>query len=868
MGFSKYNFSKIEAKWRVKWRKTKIFSAKLDLPQENKTVPQKPFYNLMMFPYPSAEGLHVGNVYAFVGADIYGRYMRMKGFEVFEPIGLDGFGIHSENYAIKIGKHPADLSKITERRFYKQLEAIGNAYDWERILETYDPDYYRWTQWLFIQMFKNGLAYRGKAFVNWCPSCKTVLADEQVIGGNCERCGNQVQMRELEQWFFRITKYAERLLNNLSKLDWSQKVKNTQRNWIGKSDGAEIEFRVLNKNLTINVFTTRPDTLYGVTFLAIPPSSKLIPILTRGEQKNNVSEYLTKRQRISEHQKDSKGKSGVFTGSYAINPATGEQIPIWLADYVLEEYGLGAVMGVPACDKRDYEFAKKYSLPIKQVVAPIGRRYSDEPYTDFGEIVNSGSWTGLRMPQDKKKILDEIEKNGWGRRKVFYHLRDWLISRQRYWGPPIPMIFCQNCKKSGRSYFTEFGVKSEDFKKWDSAGWYPVSEADLPVRLPYIRNYRPTGSGVSPLASDKEWMRVKCPGCGQEAKRETDVSDTFLDSSWYFLRYLATERNDLPFPSEKFDQGGQIAQRQKNWLPVDMYIGGAEHAVLHLMYSRFITMALYDWAYLDFEEPFERFYAHGLLIKEGAKMSKSKGNVVIPDMYIKKFGADTLRSYLMFLGPFDQGGDFRDTGIEGMHKFIKRIWELVSNFKDLVLIEEEDTRQIILSQHRTVKEVSDDLQNLRFNTAISVLMEYVNLLRKKALTISSLGGIGRTPKKPNIRCAQWDEALRTLVLLIAPFMPFLAEELWVSVLGQRFSVHLASWPQYDSDLAKLEKVEIVIQIDGKVRGRLMVDDQVSQNETKIEEMARKEEKIGKWLAGKRIKKTVFVSGRLINFVTL
>lgn len=728
---SNYDHKLIEEKWQKKWLEEKTFSPDV------KTA-KKPFYNLMMFPYPSAEGLHVGNMYAFTGADVYGRFQRMNGYDVLEPIGLDGFGIHSENYAIKVGRHPKEHAKVSQENFYKQLHMIGNSFDWERTIETYDPNYYKWTQWLFIQMFKAGLAYKDKAMVNWCPQDKTVLSDEQVIDGKCERCNSEVTKREMDSWFFRITKYADRLLEGIETINWPEKIKIAQRNWIGKSEGREIKFD------DIEVFTTRPETINSATFIAV------------------------------------SGKNDKFTGKYVTNPATGEKIPVWEATYVLGDYGTGAIMGVPAYDDRDMIFARANKIDIVK-----------NEFTD--------------------KIL--------GEKKVNYHLRDWGISRQRYWGPPIPMINCKIC------------------------GWQPVPEKDLPVLLPDITDFKPQGDGTSPLHNAPEsWKIVKCPRCNNDAERELNVSDTFLDSSWYFLRYpsLNSEtKNKLPFDPEI----------TKKWLPVNTYIGGAEHAVLHLMYARFVTMFLKDQGYLDFDEPFPFLFGHGLIIKDGAKMSKSKGNVVNPDEYINKFGADTLRAYLMFLGPYDQGGDFRDSGIEGMNRFIGRVWRLFnSNDKSSLLRDSSKSSRsdlVVLNfLHQTVKGVTEDISKFKYNTAISKIMQLVNFL---------------SDSSPNI------ESLNILVRLLAPLAPHMAEELWTEVLKQPFSVHKQKWPEYDSQYLKVDQVTIVVQINGKVRSQLSITNlQFSKEE--VEALAKKDEKINKYLEGQTIKKVIFIPGKVINFV--
>ncbi|MBI2051646.1 leucine--tRNA ligase, partial [Candidatus Roizmanbacteria bacterium] len=745
-------------KWQGKWRKDGLFSLDTDRVK-------KPYYALMMFPYPSAEGLHVGNMYAFTGADIFARLMRMQGYDVLEPIGLDGFGIHSENYALKEGRHPADLSKQTEKRFYTQLMASGNAFDWRRTVETYKPNYYKWTQWLFLQMFKKGLAYRKLADVNWCPSCKTVLADEQVVGGKCERCLTMVIKKELEQWFFKITKYANRLLKNLEKLDWSERIKIAQENWIGKSEGLLIDFD------GIKVFTTRPDTTDGATFIVLSPEHELVKRLTTKEQKRKVTSYIEEAKKKSEQERIAEGreKTGVFTGSQVKNPVTKKKIPVWVADYVLYGYGTGAIMAVPDADERDKEFAKRFGLPIDK--------------TSF---------------KAKPK----------GERKVNYHLRDWLISRQRYWGPPIPIIYCRKC------------------------GTVPVPEKDLPVVLPYVKEFRPTGTGRSPLASIPSFVKAKCPKCGGLASRETDVSDTFLDSAWYFLRYPSTEFSDKPFD----------LKRTKKWLPVESYIGGAEHAVLHLLYSRFVTMVLNDMGYLDFDEPFTKFRAHGLLISEGAKMSKSKGNVVVPDEYIKEYGADTLRMYLMFLGPFDMGGDFRDEAIGGVYRFLDRVWTMSGRV--------DNKRQTELSKddlpwlNKTIKKVGRDVENLKFNTAIAFMMEWLNYLGKKEKVSH--------------------HEYKTFLLLLAPFAPHVTEELWEK-LGEKYSIHKQGWPACDRKTLVKEELNIPVQVNGRLRGVVIL----SANDISKDAVVRKalkQDSVKKHLADKKYK-TVYIEGRILNFVT-
>ncbi|MDD5098908.1 MAG: class I tRNA ligase family protein, partial [Candidatus Colwellbacteria bacterium] len=671
-----YNFKAVEKKWTAYWLKKKVYE-----PDIAKT--KKPFYNLMMFPYPSAEGLHVGNMYAFTGSDIFGRFTRMQGNDVLEPIGLDGFGIHSENYAMKKGVHPMRQAKVAEKNFYKQLHMIGNGFAWDHHLETYDPEYYKWTQWLFTQMFNAGLAYRKKAPVNWCPSCKTVLADEQVIAGRCERCDSEVSKKELEQWFFRITKYAPKLLKNLDKIDWSDKVKIAQRNWIGKSEGVLIPFEVDGPSLSVpvqtEVFTTRPDTIMGVTFVVVAPESEIIEKLKSAITNwKEVEEYVwkSKNKPEAERMAEDKEKTGVeLKGIKAINPANGMEVPVWVADYVLAGYGTGVVMGVPAYDARDLAFAQAF---------------------------------GLRVVQSPLVPRENIIKRIKGKTAVKYRLRDWLISRQRYWGPPIPLIYCRHCAEKINK------AKGKERQKYSlgelqNPGWFAVNEKNLPVVLPFVKEFRPTGTGDSPLSAVPSFYKTKCSNCGRDAKRETDVSDTFLDSSWYFLRY----------PSFNNRRNAFDKKTTKKWLPVDMYLGGAEHSVLHLLYSRFVTMALKDMGHIDFDEPFSKFRAHGLIIRDGTKMSKSKGNVVNPDDYIKRFGADALRMHLMFLGPLEDGGDFRDAGMVGVTRFLGRLWSFSTGriFKG---------KELSLWMNGTIKKITEDIPALKYNTAIAELMIALN----------------------------------------------------------------------------------------------------------------------------------------------
>jgi len=817
---------KIEEKWRKIWREKGTYEVDLK-------NPKKKFYNLMMFPYPSAEGLHVGNMYAFTGADFYGRYKAMKGFEVFEPIGLDGFGIHSENYAIKIGKHPIEQAKVSEKRFYEQLSRIGNRFNWDNRLETYDPEYYKWTQWLFIKMYENGLAYRKKSQVNWCPSCKTVLADEQVEAGLCERCKTETIKKETYQWFFKITEFSQRLLDNIDRIDWPDKIKISQRNWIGRKEGINITYKVkkkvrtvLTKVGTVTCFTTRPDTNFGATFVVVGPEHKLAQKLAKKNKK--IKEYVDKAMKKKEIDRIAEGtkKTGVDTGLIAINDLTGKEMPIYVTDFVLGNVGTGAVVGVPGHDKRDFEFAKTFGLEvIRVVVAKDGEKGEitklEEVQEDEGVMINSGFLDGMDIHKATIKMMDYMEKEGQGKRVVDYRLRDWCISRQRYWGPPIPMMECKKC------------------------GWVAEKEENLPVKLPMVKDYKPTGDGKSPLEkADDKWLYTSCSKCGGRAKRETDVSDTFLDSSWYFLRY----------PSIRSAHSGQAPFDKKitqNWLPVDAYIGGAEHAVLHLMYSRFVTMALKDWGYVDFEEPFPFLYGHGLIIKDGAKMSKSKGNIVNPDEYMDKFGVDALRMYLMFIGPYDQGGDFRDTGISGMSRFLNRVINLVNNFqkgstpsKGGQSLQKSKIESLQRLRHKTIKKVGKAMEGFKYNVGIAGLMEYVNGLEKM--------GAGR-------------EELKSLILMLAPMAPYMAEELWAR-LGGKFSVHSQSWPECDEELAKGEKVTVVVQVNGKLRGKLEMDREEAEDEEKIFKLAKKSQKVQNYIKGKKLVKEIYVRGRLVSLV--
>jgi leucyl-tRNA synthetase len=801
-----YDPQRVEAKWQEHWERERTNEPDLD-------HPRRPFYNLMMFPYPSAEGLHVGNMFAFTGADIYGRLKRLQGYDVFEPIGFDAFGIHSENYALSVGINPAELIPRNIATFRRQLRRFGGMFDWRHELSTTDPRYYKWTQWIFLQLFKAGLAFRKKAAVNWCPKDMSVVANEQVINGYCERHPDtRVEQRFLEQWFFNITRYAEPLLQNLEGLDWSESTRSLQRNWIGRSEGAALVFETPS-GTPITVFTTRPDTVFGATYLVLAPEHPLVDRLTADEQRRAVNAYRREVQArdIVSRKVVERTKTGVFLGSYARNPATGEAIPIWTADYVLMEYGTGAIMAVPAHDRRDFEFATQFGLPIREVVR------SAEPIpsvTEDGVLINSGEFDGLPCREAQRRIVAWLQTKGLASPQVQYRLHDWCISRQRYWGPPIPIIYCDQC------------------------GPVAVPERDLPVVLPLIQDFRPDASGVSPLARHKEWYFAKCPQCGAMGRRETDVSDTFLDSAWYFLRYPSTEFDDRPWDP----------QRTTTWLPVTTYIGGNEHAVLHLLYSRFITMVLKELGKVDFVEPFPKLRAHGLIIKDGAKMSKSRGNVVIPDAYIQEWGADTFRMYLMFLGPFQEGGDFRDEGITGIRRFLDKVWILAHQAALPAaggpgLPSGALPPAVARKLHQTIRKVTADTESLDYNTAIAAMMEYVNLLRDEGVT-----------SRP---------AIEPLLVMLAPYAPHLAEELW-AVLGQTGSIFSARWPAFDERLATAGDVEVVVQVNGKVRGRVTV--RRGASEAQVVELALRDESVRTFVDGQAIKKTIFVPDRLVNLV--
>ena len=809
----KYNPQEIERKWQQKWVTDHIYEVKED------SRGQK-FYALTMFPYTSGD-LHIGHWYAMAPSDVHARFKRMQGYNVLHPMGFDAFGLPAENAAISHGIHPHKWTMRNVENMRRQLRSMGAIYDWERETVTCLPEYYKWTQWFFLKFYHAGLAYRAKAPVNWCPRCQTVLANEQVLSeGFCERCGTTVTKKDLEQWFFRITEYAEDLLD-FSHLEWPERIKIMQKNWVGKSEGAEISFRLEHKVLgqkEIKVFTTRPDTIFGVTFFLLAPEHPLVSQLTAPEHRVEVDEYIAWCRRQTEYERVALGreKTGVFLGSYVVNPLSGEPVPIWITDYVLPTYGTGAVMAVPAHDERDLEFARKFELPVRTVIAPPGWAGDEliEAYTGSGTMVNSGEFSGLPNDQGYEAICALLEKKGWGKRTVIYRLRDWLISRQRYWGAPIPMVYCDKC------------------------GIVPVPEEDLPVLLPPDAEFKPTGE--SPLKYCQSFIITTCPKCSGPARRETDTMDTFMCSSWYFLRYTSPKTVDAPFD----------AARVKYWLPVDLYTGGAEHAVMHLFYARFFIKALRDMGLVDFDEPFIRLFNQGTIIYRGDKMSKSKGNVIAPDEYVVELGADAVRGYLMFIGPWELGGEWNDSGIVGISRWLNRVWNLVTTDYANRTVDLEAEKELIHITHRTIKKVTADLEKFRFNTMLASLMEFSNYLSKvKEREVAS--------------DSLWREAISYLLLLLAPTAPHLAEELW-TMTGHPYSIHNQAWPRYDEELAKEEEITLVIQVNGKLRDKVLVPASISEVEAK--ELALSRERVKAYINGKKLSNVIYVPRRVVNIV--
>jgi len=807
----KYNPVEIEKKWQAKWEADRLYAV-------NEDSPKPKWYALTMFPYTSGD-LHVGHWYAMAPSDVYARFKRFQGYNVLHPMGFDAFGLPAENAAIKHGIHPRQWTMHNIDNMRQQLKTMGAIYDWDREVITCDPDYYKWTQWFFIKLFEKGLAYYGTAPVNWCPKCRVVLANEQVAGGKCWRCDSEVTKRDLAQWLIRTTAYADELIIH-EGIDWPERINIMQDNWVGKSYGTEISFGLDIHGVAekeIRVFTTRADTIYGVTFMVLAPEHPLVNKITTPGQKKAVEEYVARARKFSDIERlaTDKEKDGVFTGAYALNRLTGEKVPIWIADYVLATYGFGAVMGVPAHDERDFAFAKKYGIDIKVVIAAPGWDGGElaNAYIEPGKMVNSMQFNGLDNEKGIDAIAAYLQQQGWGKKTVNYKIRDWVISRQRFWGAPIPMIHCPKCDIVA------------------------VPEKDLPVKLPDEAEF--TASGESPLKSDQNFIKVKCPKCGGDARRETDTLDGFMCSCWYFLRYC----------SPKYRQAAFNPAQEKYWMPVDIYTGGADHAVMHLLYSRFFIKAIRDMGIVDYGEPFKKLFNQGNILTGGQKMSKSKGGVN-PDDYVKSQGADTIRAYMMFIGPWEQGGEWFDTGMSGINRWLNRIWNLALDGYEPKTPDENAIKELKRFLHQTIRKVTDDMERLRFNTMIAALMELTNYLMKvrEAGTVSA---------------DNWREAIRALVVMLAPTAPHITEEIWQK-LGYVYSIHNAPWPQWDATLAKDEEITLVVQVNGKLRDRITVP--VSVTEAQARKLAQESDKVLPHTTGKQIVNVIYVPGKLVNIV--
>ena len=797
-----YNHKEIEQKWRKNWEINPV----------NVDDGKKPkYYCLDMFPYPSGSGLHVGHWRGYVISDVWSRYKMLNGYHLIHPMGWDAFGLPAENYAIKMGVHPRISTAENVKNIKRQINEISAIYDWDMEVNTTDPDFYKWTQWIFVKMFKEGLAYEKEMPINWCPSCKTGLANEEVVNGSCERCGSPVTKKNLKQWMLRITKYADRLLEDLDKLDWPEKVKKMQSDWIGRSYGAEVDFKIDGRDESITVYTTRPDTLHGATFMVLAPEHAMAKGLATPDRADEVNDYIYKTSmRSSVDRLQDKEKTGVFTGSYAINPLNGAKVPIWLSDYVLADYGTGAIMCVPAHDDRDFEFARKFDIPVIQVIAKDGKEIENmtEAYTEAsGTMINSGEWNGMESSVLKKEAPAMIEKRGFGRKTVNYKLRDWVFSRQRYWGEPIPIIHCEKC------------------------GCVPVPEEELPLLLPEVESYQPTGTGESPLADIDEWVNTTCPCCGAPAKRETNTMPQWAGSSWYFLRYV-DNKNDKELVSK---------EKASKLLPVDMYIGGVEHAVLHLLYSRFYTKFLHDIGVIDFDEPFKKLFNQGMIGKDGAKMSKSKGNVVSPDELVNDYGCDSLRLYELFVGPPELDSEWDDRGIDGVYRFLNRFWKLALDNVDGKVAPTDETIRL---RHKLVKDITTRLEGFNLNTVVSGFMEYNNKFYEIA---RKQGGIDR-------------DILETMTILLAPFTPHIASELWEQ-FGHKGSIFDEKWPEYDESKMVEDTIEIAVQVNGKTRGTASIAADASKDDA----IAAAKEAIADKLTGTIIKE-IYVPGRIVNIV--
>ncbi len=810
----RFDPQELDRKWQERWERDAIYSVR-----DDDTRPK--WYELTMYPYPSGDA-HIGHWYAMAPADAHARFRRMQGYNVLHPMGFDAFGLPAENAAIKRGIHPYTWTMDNISNMTRQLKSMGTIYDWERRIVTCQPNYYKWNQWLFLKLYEAGLAYKANAPVNWCPSCQTVLANEQVVNGRCERCDSPVIHRDLEQWFFRITNYADELLDFSGLLDWPDRIKTLQTNWIGRSQGVEVGFDISHMGLeqkVLSTFTTRIDTIYGVTFVVLAPEHPLVEQVTTPEQKEPVTLYVEAARRETEIERLStdREKSGVFTGAYAINQLNGDQVPIYVADYVLASYGTGMVMGVPAHDERDFAFAKRYNLPIPVVVAPPDWDGADleEAYIEKGTQVNSGTFDGMPNAQGMEGISDHIEQHGWGQRTISYRVRDWLISRQRYWGTPIPIIYCQHC------------------------GTVPVPEDELPVLLPEDAEFKPTGE--SPLNYNESFLSTYCPLCGADSRRETDTMDTFVDSSWYFLRYASPHFSDGPFDPDAM----------KLWNPVDQYTGGAEHAVMHLLYARFFTKALRDIGLLDFGEPFLRLYNQGHIIADRQKMSKSRGNVVTPDPYVESLGADVVRIYLMFLGPWSQGGEWSDNGLNGMSRWINRVWDMAQrDASGLTAGDAAASQDLARATHKTIRKVTEDMERFHFNTALASLMEFTNAMSDAW-------------ESENVDAGTWDRAVDSLLLLLAPTAPHVSEELWER-RGNAYSIHNQPLPAWDPALAADDEITLVVQVNGRVRDRITVPAGIAEDDAK--RLTLESPRVQAHTSGKEIRQIVYVPGHLVNVV--
>lgn len=802
----KYIPNQIESKWQKKWKEEKLYKT-----PDNSPKPKK--YILDMFPYPSGDGLHVGHFKIYTASDILARYFRMKGFNVLHPMGWDAFGLPAENYAIKTGVHPAITTASNINTIRSQMQITGFSYDWDREVNTTDPSYYRWTQWIFLKLFEKGLAYEAETPINWCPKDKTGLANEEVVNGKCDRCETQTEKKLVRQWILKITKYADQLLEGVLDLDWPKSIKDMQINWIGRKEGINITYKIKDSSEEVVCFTTRPDTNFGATFIVIGPEHPLVAKITQKEHLDKVKSYIAKTASCSEEERIAQGraKTGVFTGSFAVNNLNGKELPIWISDFVLGNVGTGAVVGVPGHDIRDFEFAKEFDLPITRVV--VGKDGDTSDITHFkqvqeeeGKMVNSEFLDGLDIHKATAKIMDYLEEKGWGKRVINYHLRDWIFSRQRYWGEPIPLVHCSTC------------------------GIVPVPEDELPLVLPEVEKYEPTGTGESPLAGIKDWVNTTCPKCQGPAKRETNTMPQWAGSCWYYLRFIDPHNQEKLVSSEL----------EKYWMPVDWYIGGAEHAVLHLLYSRFWHKVLYEIGVVSTSEPFKKLSGVGLVLAaDGRKMSKSLGNVVTPNQIIDEYGADALRLYEGFMGPFENTIAWDPASINGVYKFLIRVWEVIGK-------EETDSaeKEVEIALNKLGEKVSHDIESMKFNTPIASMMEFINLSYHKLLTV---------------------EQKKRFLTILAPFAPHITEELWEIVNGEG-SVHKQSWPEFDDKYLESEEVAIAVQVNGKVRNTLIIKNDMVSNREVVEKIALEDEKVKKFLAGKSVKKIVYVPGKIISFV--